>query len=258
MSNFLEDKRTVLITGASSGLGAEFARRFSKMGYKVLLTGRNAEALESLSDELGGAAWVRADLSTVKGCLSLYAWARAYKPDILINNAGMGIYGEFSEGGLGREIKMIDLNVRAVHILFKLFLKYFEQRGRGYILNVGSIAGFLPGPLMSGYYSSKAYVIRQTEAVWAELMIKRSPVKVSVLCPGPVDTNFNHNAGITGFYKGLTATQCVDSAIIGMKLGIPVIIPSASAKLVAVGSKLCPTLIAAAFCYAAQKGKKRI
>ena len=178
--------------------------------------------------------------------------------EVLINNAGAGVFGEFSETGMESEIAMIDLNVRAVHILFKGFLGMFEEQGKGYILNVGSIAGFMPGPLMSGYYASKAYVIRQTEAVWWELLAKKSPVKVSVLCPGPVSTNFNANAGIKGFFKGITAKECVRCAVDGMKSGRPVIIPSLSARAVASGSMLIPALAAGGICFIAQKGKKRI
>lgn len=256
MKNCLDDKRTVLITGASSGLGAEFARQFSRRGFRVLMTGRNEKALEALSDELGGAEWLRADLSSVRGCLSVFRWAAAYRPDILINNAGLGTFGEFSKAALSREIEMINVNVRAVHILFRLFLRYFEKRGKGYILNVGSIAGFLPGPLMAGYYASKAYVIRQTEAVWAELLLTGSPVKVSVLCPGPVSTSFNANAGIEGFFKGLTPEKCVSITIDGMEWGIPVIVPSLSAKAVTAAAKLTPSLAASIGCYAAQKKKR--
>lgn len=256
--NFWNEKHTAVITGASAGIGAEFARQLFEAGHRVILCGRDENALRALSDELCGAPYIIADLSRVSGCRALFEKACEYGPDIFINNAGFGIFDKFSESSLEREIELINTDVRAVHILFKLFLGYFEKNGSGYILNTASIAGFMPGPMMSGYYASKAYVIRQTQAVWAECLLSRSPVRVSVLCPGPVQTGFNERAGITGTIKGITAKECVSYTLEKMKSFSPVIVPSVTAKAVVVGSKLTPALLAALACYVVQKTKKRI
>ncbi len=249
-----------VVTGASSGIGKAMARGLARRGCFVILSGRNSAALERLSEELGRdrSIVITADLATTEGCVSLFEQAKAYSPDILINNAGFGIYGRFAETDAEREAALIDLNVRAMQLLFKLFLEEFEKNRRGYILNVGSIAGFMPGPLMSSYYASKAFVVRQTQGVWLEQLVNGSPVKVSVLCPGPVDTNFNSTAGITGFFRGISAEECADAAIKGMEYELPVIIPSVTAKLIVLGASLTPALVAGVFAYAAQKGKKRI
>lgn len=249
-----------LITGASSGIGKAFALELAERDCFVLLSGRNEAALDALADKIGRdrCIVIPADLSDKEGCISLYRSAMTYSPDILINNAGTGTFGRFDESSLDDEIRMIDLNIKAMHILFKLFLRDFEKHGRGYILNVGSLAGFMPGPMMSSYYSTKSYVIRQTQAVYLELLARRSPVHVSVLCPGPVRTPFNRNAGISGKIKGITPEECVRAALNGMRYDLPVIIPSFGAKLIAAGAAVVPPLAAGCFCYGAQKFKKRL
>lgn len=255
-----------LITGASSGIGAEFARILSRQGVFVLLTGRNTKALEDLKAELDGKSpdgssvceIFTADLSKPRECIDLFAKVKKYDPDILINNAGFGIYGEFTETSLTKELELIDVNIKGMHILFKLFVKEFVKKGRGHILNVASSAGLLAGPLMSAYYSSKAYVIRQSLAVSMELAVKRSGVRVSVLCPGPVDTNFNRRAGITGFFKGITAEKCAEYTLDKMGRGSVIIIPTVKVKAIALFAKLAPWQLSALGAYILQKGKKRI
>ena len=162
---------TALVTGASSGIGRDIARELCRYGIKVIITGRDIERLSSLKKELGSGvkAVIRADLSDRKQCFRLYEKVKAYNVDIFINNAGFGTFGEFSETDLDTEIDMIDVNITAVHILTKLFLRDFNARERGYILNVASTAAFLPGPLMAAYYATKAYVLRLTQAIQEEL-----------------------------------------------------------------------------------------
>lgn len=253
-------KHCAVITGASSGIGAEFARILSKRGCFVILTGRNEKALDDLKKEIGkdNCAVITADLSDTKCCIDFYAKAKEYDPDILINNAGFGLYGEFTESSLSKELEMIDVNIKAMHILFKLFLKDFVRKDRGYILNVASSAGMMPGPLMTTYYSSKSYVIRQTQGVYTELRRRKSRVNVSVLCPGPVDTQFNKRAGITGFFKGITAKQCVIYTLEQMKKNKLTIIPTLKMQLLCGASKIAPAKISAYGAYLVQKGKKRI
>ena len=116
--------------------------------------------------------------------------------DILVNNAGFGTCGYFTDKDLDKELTMIDTNISALHILMKLFLKDMVKENKGRILNVASIAGFMPGPLMSTYYSSKAYVVRLSQSVKQELIMMHSKVKINCLCPGPVNTNFNKVADV--------------------------------------------------------------
>lgn len=261
-NNFWEkgQKHCAVITGASSGIGMEMARALNKIGCFVVLSGRNIKALEELREELGAesCAVIPADLTVVKNCIDLYAAAKKYEPDILINNAGFGIYGEFTETSLTNELELIDVNIKAMHILFKLFLKDFVKKDRGYILNVASSAGFMPGPLMTTYYSSKSYVIRQTVGVYTELRARRSNVNVSVLCPGPVSTEFNRRAGITGFFKGITAKQCAVYTLSRMYRKELIIIPTIKMKALITAGKLAPERLASFGAYILQKGKKRI
>ncbi len=253
-------KHIAVITGASSGIGAEFARQLAARGCYVLLCGRNEERLRALRKEIDAdkCDYFTADISDTRSCIDLYAAVREYHPDILINNAGFGVYGDFTESSLTKELSMIDVNIKAMHLLFKLFLKDFEKQGRGYILNTGSIAGFLPGPHMSSYYSSKAYVVRQTVAVHTELAMRKSPVHVSVLCPGPVTTDFNRNAGISSIFKGISPEECVFYTLRQMKHAPLFIIPTLYCKAIAAGSHLVPQRISSFAAYLMQKGKKQI
>ncbi len=249
-----------VVTGASSGLGMEFARQLAAQGVFLVLTGRNEKALKTLAAEIGteDCVIIPADLSKVKECIDFYGKAKKYKPDIFINNAGFGLYGSFTSASLSKELELIDVNIKAMHILFKLFLRDFVKQDRGYILNVGSVAGFMPGPLMAAYYSSKAYVVRQTQAVYTELKRMKSHVNVSVLCPGPVDTEFNRRAGITGFFKGITARQCVSCALSEMRKKKLTITPTLKITAIAVMSKFSPVKLTSYCAYLVQKGKQWI
>ena len=150
--------------------------------------------------------------------------------DILINNAGFGTFGEFTKTDLQTELNMIDTNIKAVHILTKSFLKDMEKRNSGYILNVASSAAFQPGPLMSTYYATKSYVYQLSEALWYEQKKKKSKVQISVLCPGPVDTNFNAVAGVKFGVKPLESTYVAKYAIDEMMKGKMLIIPGFTMK----------------------------
>ena len=150
--------------------------------------------------------------------------------DFLINNAGFGLAGEFTATDLDAELNMIDVNIRAVHILTKLFLRDFTARDSGIILNVASSAGFMPGPLLSTYYASKNYVLRLTEAIYEELRRKNSRVRISALCPGPVNTEFNNVAKVKFAVRGISSEDCARIAVDGALKGKLVIIPSFTIK----------------------------
>ena len=190
-----------LVTGASSGIGRDIARSLARHGVNVILTARRRDRLAELKNELitefgVKAMYIAADLSDEKQVFALYNAVKKYNIDILVNNAGFGVFGEFTETDVHREMDMVNVNIRAFHILFKLFLRDFKQRDCGFILNTASAAGFLPGPWFSSYYASKAYVVRMTQAVREELRRKRSNVHVSMLCPGPVATEFSETAQV--------------------------------------------------------------
>lgn len=249
---------TALITGASSGIGRDIARRLGKTGIRLIITGRDKSRLEELRNEIGKkrVKVIVADLSRREECFRLYKEASAYGVDILINNAGFGLYGKFCITELERELDMIDVNICAVHILTKLFLRDFSARDKGYILNVASIAGFMPGPLMATYYATKNYVVRLTEAVREELRCQGSHVYIGAFCPGPVDTNFNDTAGVRFALKGISGEYAAECAVNGMFARKALILPTASVKAATVCAKLLPDMLTAAIArlFQAKKG----
>ena len=181
-----------LVTGASSGIGKDMAKYLSSLGYDLILVARRKERLEKLQKELKTKVRIISlDLMKEENCFKLYELTKNENIDILINNAGFGLFGMFSKTDLNRELEMINLNVKAVHILTKLFLQDFVKRDSGYILNVASSAGFLSGPRLNTYYATKNYVLKLTMAIYEELKHQNSHVVVSALCPGPVATEFN-------------------------------------------------------------------
>lgn len=215
-----------LITGASSGIGADFARKLSSLGYNLILVARREDRLNALAQELVGDVKILCcDLSEPKNCFQLFEKVKDDDIDLLINNAGFGVFGEFTDSDLGKELTMINTNITAVHILMKLFLCEFKRKNKGCILNVASSAAFLPGPLLSSYYASKAYVLRLTQAVSKELKSAKSSVYIGALCPGPVDTEFNSVAGVNFAIGGLSSEYVVDYAIKKMKKRRVVIVP---------------------------------
>ena len=237
--------KTALITGATSGIGMEFAKRFANMGYRLILTGRRVERLEQLSESLSvPCRIIPADLSKESGCYELLEEIADEDIYVFINNAGFGDCGNFSDTKLEKELSMINVNIKAMHILFKKVLKKMLKQGHGRILNVASSAGLLPaGPYMATYYATKAYVVSLTKAVAQELMERKSNIYVGALCPGPVDTEFNDNADVVFALKGITADYCVKEALMGMKYRKTIIVPSLKMKLAVTGQKLLPECI---------------
>ena len=232
-----------VITGASSGIGAEFARQLSARGYNLLLVARRADRLEKLSDQLTTVCEIfTADLSKKSECLRLVKALEGRRVDLFINNAGFGACGAFSETDAGKELSMLRVNVLAMHRLFKFTLRKMEAQGFGTILNVASSAGLLPGgPYMAGYYASKAYVVSLTRGVAEELREQHSPVYVCALCPGPVDTEFNDRADVVFALKGITPELCVEEAMRGMLRRKTIIVPSPLMRLATTAQKLVPT-----------------
>ncbi len=222
-----------LITGASSGIGREVAKYLAGLGYDLIIVARSKDKLMKLKNELNtvDVRVLTVDLSREEDALDLYRHLKDEQIDFLVNNAGFGAYGKFSEVPLETELDLIHTNVSAVHILTKLFLKDMLKRNSGYILNVGSAAGFLAGPTFSSYYASKNYVVRLTEAIHEELRRDNSNVKVSVLCPGPVETNFNNVANVKFTIRGLTPEFVAKYAVDKTMAGKMVITPGFEMKL---------------------------
>ena len=230
-------QKTVWITGASSGIGREFARRYAKMGCRLILTARRADRLEALAEELRQAHGtvcriLTADLAREEECTRLCKELEGETLDIFINNAGFGVCGSYLETDAAKEEEMVRVNVEAMARLFRFAVRKMQAAGGGTILNVASSAGLLPGgPYMAGYYASKAYVASLTRGVAEELRQMHSPVYVCALCPGPVDTEFNDRAGVIFALKGITPEFCVDEALLGMMRHKTIIVPSAFMRL---------------------------
>ncbi len=245
-----------LITGASSGIGRDIARYLSSLGFSLILAARSTDKLEKLSSELStGAEVITADLSNESEVFRLYEQCRDKGVDMLVNNAGYGIFGEFDKTDLKDELNMINVNIKATHILTKLFLNDFKKRNSGIILNVASSAGFMTGPLLSSYYASKNYVVRLSIAVYEELRRVGSNVKISVLCPGPVDTNFNNRAGVVFSMKPASSEYVAKYAVDKSLDGKLIIAPKASIKLGIFGSRFVPHKLLAAITYNIQHKK---
>ncbi len=242
----------VLITGASSGIGYELAKIYANKSRSMVLVARRLDRLENIKKELLNISpnninieLIQLDLSNYLNCLELYKIINSKKITIetLINNAGIGMYGNFLEMDEEKEINMIDLNIKSLTILTKLFLKDMIKMEKGNILNVSSIAAFQAGPLMSVYYASKAYVLSFTEAIRNEY--KNYNVNISVLCPGPTDTEFEKSANLSNSklferYKVMSAKDVAKIAYNKLQKRKSIIIPGKLNKIAVFLSKISP------------------
>lgn len=220
-----------LITGASSGIGLDMAKYLATKKYELILVARDREKLEIIQEKLPTKVTIIvADLAIEQKVKELYVLTKKEEVDVLINNAGFGDFGYFTETELPTEIDMINTNIKALHILTKLFLKDMEKRNSGYILNVASSAAFQPGPLMATYYATKSYVYQLSEALYYEEKKKKKNVHISVLCPGPIDTNFNNVAGVKFGVKPLKSSYVAKYAIDKMFKNKMLIIPGFKMK----------------------------
>lgn len=245
-----------LITGASNGLGKDFAKELSKKGYDLVLVARSKDKLETLKRELKTYIEIEVmDLSIKENVFKLY---NKYKGeiDLLINNAGFGLFGKFTDTDLDTELNMIDLNVTAYHILTKLFLQDFVKKNNGRILNVASSAAFEPGPLMTTYYSTKSYVYNMTMGIYEELRREKSKVKIHVLCPGPVDTGFNDRAHVRFGVKSQKSIDVVKYTLKKMNQNKLIIIPDLTIKLCVFANRILPRKTIIKFTYKIQKSKE--
>lgn len=249
----------VLITGASSGIGRSLALEYAALGYDLVLVARSEERLVEVKKEIGDKVKVELcsmNLLKIDNCIKLHE--QFPDIDVLVNNAGFGLFGEFSETSLDRELEMIDLNMKALHILMKLYLSDMLKRDSGQILNVASIAGFMSGPLMATYYASKNYVVSISEAVREELRKKKSKVSISILCPGPVKTNFDKVADVSFSLKGQSSEMVAKYAIKQLMNGKFYIVPGLKIRFLRVFSRLMPRSLLSKIVYYQQKKKKDV
>lgn len=245
-----------LITGATSGIGKAMACRLAQAGCQLVLTGRNETILRQLQKNLSVPVDILPlDLSKPEAPYQLFAFCKDKPIDLLINNAGYGIFGRFAETDLQAEMDMLAVNVQALHILTKLFLRQFQKQKHGRILNVASSAGFLTGPLLSSYYASKNYVVRLSLAIAEELRRQNSPIRISILCPGPVDTNFNRRAGVVFSVPPMSSQQVAAYALEKTMQGKLLIIPGIGIKLSLLGARFVPHALLSAVTYEIQKSK---
>lgn len=251
-----------LITGASSGLGWDMAHILSERGYDIIAVARRQDRLLKLKNELATTVEVVCcDVTDVEQCKALAQMVDDV--DVFINNAGFGVFGDLCSTELDAELNMLETNIRAVHILTKLVAQKFKEKNSGHILNVASLAAFFPGPLFAAYYASKAYVLRLSQALAEELAMEKSKVKISVLCPGPVNTEFSKVANVNfgfGNEKGnrfiiLKSRQVAEYAIKKMFAGKLIIIPGMLMKVSVFLRRLLPDKVMAKLVCKVQREK---
>jgi len=236
--------KVALVTGASAGLGVEFARQLSKRGYRLVLAARRKERLDELAKELGNARAVAIDLSKANATSKLMddLTASGETVDLLVNNAGFGLIGQFAELDAKRERQMIDLNVGVLTELCRAVAPDMIKRKSGGIINVASTAAFQPGPKMAVYFATKAFVLSLTEALHEEL--KPHGIRVSCLCPGPTRTEFGDVAGFGGnglFDRvAMSAAEVVETGLKGLDSNHAVVVPGWTNKVVAASTRFAP------------------
>ncbi len=241
-------KRTVLITGGSSGIGYELAKVFGRNNYELVLIAKDKEKLEKAANELKSTGYIlqtiAKDLSEPNSPSEIYGLLQKEKitVDVLVNNAGFATYGAFSETNLDKELSELQVNIVSLTHLTKLFLRKMLEKGHGRILNVASTAAFVPGPLMSVYYASKAYVLSFSEALNSEL--ENTDVHVTALCPGPTDTGFAATGGLqdSGLFQGknMSAEFVAEKAFEGLMKNKSIVIPGFKDKLMVEALRFAP------------------
>lgn len=245
-----------LITGASSGIGRDIAIELAKKGYDLILVARNMDKLNSVKESIKNVnvKIIQMDISNAENCKKLHEMIDT-DIDILVNNAGFGVFGKFDETDLDKEINLINTNIVGLHALTKLFLQDMKKRNKGYILNVASIAGFMPGPLMATYYASKSYVVKLSESIREELIKDNSNVKIGILCPGPVATNFDNVANVKFRAKSLGSEYVAKYTVEKILKNKFYIVPGFWIKCLRHIVKFVPDSIISKFSYRAQKAK---
>lgn len=237
---------TALITGASSGIGLELARVFARNGYDLVLVARNQPRLEQIAAELKPAQVqvLAKDLSLTEAPYEIFA--AVPKVDVLVNNAGFGVYGKFLDTALADELEMLQVNMTALVVLTKLYLPAMVAARNGKIMNVASTAAFQAGPLMALYYATKAFVLSFSEAIANEL--KGSGVTVTTLCPGPTATEFQkrgkmEDSGLVKGRKVMDARSVAEIGYRGLMSGRTIVIPGFRNRILAESVRFMPRAV---------------
>lgn len=254
----MTQNQTALITGASSGIGLSLAKIFAREGYSLVLVARNESKLKQLAGELKVSVTViPKDLSLPNSPQEIYdeLISKSVSVDVLVNNAGFGTYGPFAETPLTEGLDMLKVNINALTYLTRLFLPGMIKKHNGRILNVASTAAFQPGPLMAGYYASKAYVVSLSEALAFEL--KGTGVTVTALCPGPTRTEFQARANMkeSKLFTGsiMDADTVAEIGYRGLMQDKRVVIPGFNNQFMAFLSKVSPNNLVMKIVYSMQK-----
>jgi short-subunit dehydrogenase len=240
--------KTALVTGAGSGLGLEFSKLLAKDNYNLVLVDVDKRALEEVKNSIKKKHNTKVevlmkDLSRANASQEIFEFVNGRSLDVLINNAGFGLFGPFAQTNWHRESDMLHLHIMTTTQMTKLFLKGMLQRGSGHILNVSSLAAFEPGPLMSIYYASKAYILSFSEAIANEL--KGSGVSVTALCPGPTKTRFQEVVANSSSKNRIQMNMASSKKVakIGYKAmmaGKEIVIPGLLNKVIAFLPRLMP------------------
>lgn len=243
----------ILITGASSGIGRDMARYLNSKENELILVSSNKDKLESVSKDLINSSVYVCDLSNNDNVNKLCEYILKEKPDFVINNAGFGAFGFYDEISLDREIEMINVNIVALHKITKTCLEYMDN---GHILNVSSSAGLMPGgPMLNTYYATKNYVRSYSLGLYKELKKKNKNIHISILCPGPVNTNFNKVAIGTFSIKGLSSEYVARYAIDKCLKNKLIIVPGFKVKLGVFFSRFLPTKLVLSILFKIQHRK---
>ncbi len=247
-----------LVTGASSGIGMDIAKYLDKLNIDLIIVARRKDRLEKLKKELHvNTKIIVTDLEKEENVYKLYEECKNEDIDILVNNAGFGLFGEFFETNLERELEMINVNIKAPHILTKLFLQDMLKKDSGYILNVCSSAGFMAGPKLNTYYATKNYLTKLTMAINEELRKRKSNVKVCALCPGPTNTEFNKIAKGKFSIKEASSEYVAKYGIQKMFKGKMIILPTLKMKLGNFALRLIPYRLQLIYAYHIQTRKNQ-
>jgi hypothetical protein len=256
-----------LVTGASSGIGEEIGAQLAERGYDLAIVARREDRLRALAERLEARHPIRCDVITAdlasrddRDRVIDHLLAEAGRLEVLVNNAGFGTHGFFHETDLDRELELIAVNCAAPVHLAKRLLPAMLARRRGFILNVGSVAGFTPGPVMALYYASKAFLLSFSEALWEEC--RDTGVGVTALCPGPVRTEFQSSAGLSPKARSSGATpipveQVARDGIEGMLRGERVVIPGYQNRIAAFLARYSPRTRALRTVRAIQEERRR-
>ena len=248
-----------LVTGASSGIGLNCAKILASKGYDLIITARSTDKLNKLKEEIEkeyskNVVVLPLDISKRENIEELFNKTKDYEIEVVINNAGLGKVGMFYEVTDAEDYNMIDINVTAMHMILK---HYANVLNSGYILTVASVASFCPGPKMATYYATKNYIRSYAEALRYELKKMKKNVGITILAPGPVDTNFNDTANVTFTLKGVAADKCASYAIKRMFKKKKFATPKWSVRAATRFMRILPHRTSMRICFKSQSKKQK-